>query len=475
MRTLLTIVFISVSVFFLSCLARKGRQELKGLRDEWVAQQKDTAIIEIYTPEQGKATAGLHYLQYGNFINSGIPTSLYHFLYETNFRALLKLGGYNKYEVNGFMKFVDTATQTNIATPNCFHCHAQLFNDSLILGLGNSYSQYQFNQTIDLKLGKLLVRALYGKNSAYYKNTEYFFEVSKITAPHLVTQTQGVNPADFIAVMLASVRNPTTFLLNKNSSNYNPPKVLVPTDVPAWWLAKKKTTLYYNGMAQGNVLKHLMIASILTVKDTIEAEQIARNMKNVWAYLQTLQPPKYPKPINTHLASDGEAIFINNCADCHGTYGKNESYPSRIISLQKIGTDSLFAKQYKAYTGYQQWYNSSWFATSINPAYINPQNGYIAPPLDGVWITAPYFHNGSVPNIEAVLNSKLRPTYWKRNFRKTKYNYQKLGWQYKQQNHAGNKQTYNTTLPGYGNYGHYFGDKLTIEERKAVIEYLKTL
>jgi hypothetical protein len=30
-------------------------------------------------------------------------------------------------------------------------------------------------------------------------------------------------------------------------------------------------------------------------------------------------------------------------------------------------------------------------------------------------------------------------------------------------------------LPGYGNYGHYFGDKLNGKQRKAVIEYLKTL
>ena len=28
---------------------------------------------------------------------------------------------------------------------------------------------------------------------------------------------------------------------------------------------------------------------------------------------------------------------------------------------------------------------------------------------------------------------------------------------------------------GYGNGGHKFGDKLTAEERKAVVEYLKTL
>jgi hypothetical protein len=34
---------------------------------------------------------------------------------------------------------------------------------------------------------------------------------------------------------------------------------------------------------------------------------------------------------------------------------------------------------------------------------------------------------------------------------------------------------YNTTLPGYGHYGHTFGDNLTGRERKAIIEYLKTL
>jgi hypothetical protein len=37
------------------------------------------------------------------------------------------------------------------------------------------------------------------------------------------------------------------------------------------------------------------------------------------------------------------------------------------------------------------------------------------------------------------------------------------------------RTVYNTTLPGYGNQGHYFGDKLNDDERKSVIEYLKTL
>ena len=39
----------------------------------------------------------------------------------------------------------------------------------------------------------------------------------------------------------------------------------------------------------------------------------------------------------------------------------------------------------------------------------------------------------------------------------------------------GGTTVYNTHLPGYGNYGHTYGDKLTSSERKALIEYLKTL
>ena len=58
------------------------------------------------------------------------------------------------------------------------------------------------------------------------------------------------------------------------------------------------------------------------------------------------------------------------------------------------------------------WYSRSWFSNGDHPAkLVFPFNGYVAPPLDGVWITAPYFHNGSVPTIEAVLNSKFVPIF----------------------------------------------------------------
>ena len=79
-----------------------------------------------------------------------------------------------------------------------------------------------------------------------------------------------------------------------------------------------------------------------------------------------------------------------------------------------------------------------------------------------------------MPTLEAVLNSKARPTFWSRDFDKPEYDYNNVGWKYISHMTAA-KGAYNTTLNGYGNYGHYFGDKFTTQERKAVIEYLKTL
>ena len=80
-----------------------------------------------------------------------------------------------------------------------------------------------------------------------------------------------------------------------------------------------------------------------------------------------------------------------------------------------------------------------------------------------------------MPDLETLLNSKERPKYWSRDFDNPQYNYENPGWKY--QVHADPERTivYNTTLPGYGNYGHTFADKLSNRERKAIIEYLKTL
>jgi len=197
----------------------------------------------------------------------------------------------------------------------------------------------------------------------------------------------------------------------------------------------------------------------------------------------SLTPPKYPYPINTPLAKRGAVIYVEHCSKCHGSNGEGGDYPNLLIPASTIGTDSLLYTSNFQSPQFIAWFNKSWFAQGDHPARLEPFDGYIAPPLDGIWITAPYLHNGSVPTLEGVLNSKARPAYWSRDFDNPQYDYVEVGWKYSREQGAaavaapGGKpgSVYNTDLPGYGNYGHRFGDKLTGAERKAVIEYLKTL
>ena len=154
---------------------------------------------------------------------------------------------------------------------------------------------------------------------------------------------------------------------------------------------------------------------------------------------------------------------------------KDGQYPNLLIPQSTIQTDSLLQASNYSNPEFVDWFNKSWFSSGDHPGKLVPFKGYLAPPLDGIWITAPYLHNGSVPSLEAVLNSAIRPKYWSRSFEKPQYNYDNPGWVFSVHEQPTDRIIYNTTLPGYGNYGHYFGDKLTNTERKAVIEYLKTL
>jgi hypothetical protein len=168
-------------------------------------------------------------------------------------------------------------------------------------------------------------------------------------------------------------------------------------------------------------------------------------------------------------------LFVQNCSKCHGNYGAGGDYPNLLIPESIVKTDSFLYKANYQSPQFIEWFNKSWFSQGDHPARLEPFNGYIAPPLDGIWITAPYLHNGSVPTLEAVLNSRLRPAYWSRDFEHPQYDYEHIGWKYTREDSARGTAVYNTTLPGYGNYGHTFGDKFSEPERKAVIEYLKTL
>lgn len=166
----------------------------------------------------------------------------------------------------------------------------------------------------------------------------------------------------------------------------------------------------------------------------------------------------------------------------------------------------------------------------------NPEDvtGYLSPPLHGIWATAPYLHNGSVPDVWSLLKPSERPDMWRRQLSEgagpergyatslDAYDQERLGWKhdvltcgeglpYYQCEPEGvpeqftgfldlligltgtlnsvgyqtvppigrqgveDRKIFNTHLFGKGNSGHDFGQVLTDTERHAIIEYLKTL
>lgn len=96
---------------------------------------------------------------------------------------------------------------------------------------------------------------------------------------------------------------------------------------------------------------------------------------------------------------------------------------------------------------------------------------YKARPLNGIWATAPYLHNGSVLSLMELLQpseERLKSFY--------------VGSRELDPVNVGliNKQTPNstlldTTLLGNSNWGHDYGTQLTEAEKQALVEYMKTL
>ena len=258
-------------------------------------------------------------------------------------------------------------------------------------------------------------------------------------------------------------------------------------DVPAWWQLKKKKTMYHTGTTDARSVRTLMpfLLSPLHSGPAIRQQETA--FADIQAYLLSLEPPKYPFPIEQAKAAHGKEIFTVNCAKCHGTYGPDGKYPNKVVPHDVIGTDRSLAQGVTPEAA--EHYLRSWFAQDKGPdtePYIRRYpTGYQAPPLDGVWATAPYFHNASVPTVYHVLNSNARPKVFTRSYRtgKADYDEEKLGWRFTVLEKGPDpsapgleqRKVYDTTRRGRGNGGHTFGDDLTEAERLAVIEYLKTL
>ena len=194
--------------------------------------------------------------------------------------------------------------------------------------------------------------------------------------------------------------------------------------------------MFYNAMARGDHRGSMALATSICVDTVEEAQRVDQMFTDIHAYVLSLRAPVYPFEVDADLAAEGEVLFGMLCAGCHGTYAENEqdeTYPNLLIPLEEIGTDPVVANGGVVHSPHLvEWYNNSFYG-QVTPFFpIDPDSGvvgYVAPPLDGIWATGPFLHNGSVPNLRMVLDSSSRPVVWRRTtYETTRFDEDNLGW-----------------------------------------------
>jgi mono/diheme cytochrome c family protein len=348
-------------------------------------------------------------------------------------------------------------------TTDCLLCHGGSILGKSYVGMGNS---------------SLDIQALFEDFA--------FADGREPKTPFTFCNVRGTSEAGNMAVFLLALRTPE-LRLRRPAADLDVYDDLC-EDVPAWWLLKKKKTIYHTGSHNARSVRSLMQFMMASLNTPARIKQDEATFRDIRAYLLTLESPRYPFPIDRTLAARGEQIFLRTCAKCHGTYGEQWTYPNKIVPIDVIGTDRKRFDHLSSKAG--EYYNRGWFGREepgwlVDDYKARKPIGYQAPPLDGIWATSPYFHNGSAPTVYHVLNSKARPKIYTRSFRTDAEDYDpvKLGWKIEVLDRGAGRRwsayerrkIYDTRLPGRGNAGHTFGDKLSHAERTAVIEYLKTL
>jgi mono/diheme cytochrome c family protein len=500
------LVFIVLAGSVLACAP-----ETHTTAPAWHEPWKQGAYLAPEKQQLGDPELGRYLLLNGDFMTCGVPyrlweDSLLGNMVQNQLTATLG-GGADAPRISGregknadMPFFLNTFTAPNgaeVINANCLSCHGGMFDGEMVLGLGNAtadYTNLSGGGASGLPLNDELL-ALLGLDEAERENMlKIASRAGKLTGSSM--RTVGMNPAEMMAVILAAHHDQET--LAWSDDILIPPVVLdhagniiedplVTSDPPPWWRVHKKNALFYNGMARGDHRGTMALATSVCVEDLERAAEVDEMFLHIQAFVSSIRAPKYKRTIDAPLAAEGETLYLRDCAGCHGTYGANEAdhtYPNLLIPLNVIGTDPVVAEAGVVHApAMVEWYNASFYGgiTRMQPG--DPFAGYMPPPLDGIWATAPFFHNGSVPTVELVLNSKARPKYWKRvDYDSQNFDEAALGWPFievaypqAEAREDERKHIYDTTYWSQSNKGHTFGDHLTPIQRRAVIEYLKTL
>ncbi len=256
-------------------------------------------------------------------------------------------------------------------------------------------------------------------------------------------------------------------------------ELLGASDFPSIWHQRKRMTrddgarmeLHWDGNNTHTEERNKSAAfGTGTTPPTIDLAAIGR----VEEWLLDAAPPPYPYGIDETLAARGATLYTQYCADCHGASGSDfrGARVGHVTPLAEIGTDrarldsytrELALNQATLYAGYPHRFR-----------HFRKTGGYANMPLDGLWLRAPYLHNGSVPTLRDLLEpAAARPA----RFYRGGDVYDPLRVGFVSTTPAAGLFLFDTTVPGNGNGGHEgaaYGTELPAADKDALVEFLKT-
>ena len=249
-----------------------------------------------------------------------------------------------------------------------------------------------------------------------------------------------------------------------------------PADFPSIWNQQSRQGMQLHWDGNNTAVEERNKSAAFgtgTTPPTLDRNAIGR----IEDWLLTLAAPKYPFPIDADLAGRGSRVYAQYCAGCHGASGADFTgeFVGKVTPLAEVGTDrrrldtytyDLAVTQSTLYAGYD------WRFSHFRKTF-----GYANMPLDGVWLRAPYLHNGSVPTVRDLLEpSSRRPAMFYRG--DDVYEPTRVGFRSNTAADGGRVFfRYDTTAAGNSNGGHEgerYGTELPPQDKDALVEFLKT-
>jgi len=248
-----------------------------------------------------------------------------------------------------------------------------------------------------------------------------------------------------------------------------PDELIGASDLPAIWNQEPREGMQLHWDGNNTSVQERNKSAAIGAGVTPTTIDLPR-LKRVEDWLRKLQAPAYPYPINNELANTGKPLYELHCAACHAFGGAKTG---KVTPIGEIGTDrhrldsytyEFLSNQNTLYAGYPWRFQ-----------HFHKTNGYANQPLDGIWLRAPYLHNGSVPTLRDLLEPvEKRPPKFYRGY--DVFDQKKVGFIGDVPEANGRRHfQLNTAEPGNANTGHVYGVDLSPEQKDAIVEYMKKL